>query len=112
MGLSPDYPSTGRGCWICVLGCLYVPVSHPKKGEFHKALLTIASKGSHPIHVNLTCFELSPNKIHAIKSIKTKENLTENIIHILHNISLNFLPHEVKMFVRNCNTTNINTNVR
>ena len=104
IGLGPDSASNGRGCWICPLGRLYVPVGHSQK-VFHEALLTIANKGSHPIHVNLIYFELSPNKIHAIKSIKTKENLIENIIHILHNISLNFLPHEVEMFIRNCNTT-------
>ena len=105
MGLSPDYTSNGRGCWICPLGRLYVPAGHPQKEEFHEALLTIANKESHPIHVNLTCFGLSHTQIHAIKSIKTKENLIENIIHILRNISLNLLPHEVEMFVRNCNTT-------
>ena len=99
MGLSPDYTSNGRGCWICPLGCLYVPAHHPQKEEFHKALLTIANKGIHPIYVNLTCFELSANKIQVIKSIKTTENLTQHIIHILHNISLNLLPHEVEMFV-------------
>ena len=106
MGLSPDYTSDGRGCWICPLGRLYVPVGNPQKEEFHEALLIIANKGLHPIHVNLTCFELSPNKTYAIKSIKhTTKNWTEYIIHLLHNISLNRLPHEVEMYVRNCDVT-------
>ena len=79
---------------------------HPQKDEFHEALLNIANKGLHPIHVNLTCFELSPNKTYAIKSIKhTTKNWTEYIIHLLHNISLNRLQHEVEMFVRNCDIT-------
>ena len=60
----------------------------------------------HLIYVNLTFFELSSNKIHATKSINITENLTDYIIHILHNISLNHLPHEVETFVRNCDTTN------
>ena len=105
MGLRPNYKSDGRGCWIFPLGCLYVPSGHPRREEFHEALLTIANKGSHPIYVKLTYFELSPDKIHAIKSINTTENLTEYIIHILYNISINHLPHEVEMFVRNCDTT-------
>ena len=105
MGLRPNYKSDERGCFICPLGCLYVTACHPQREEFHEALLTIANKGSHPIYVNLTFFELSPNKIHVIKSINTKENLTDYVIHILHNISLNHLPHEVEMFVRNCDTT-------
>ena len=53
IGLKPNYNSDGRGCWICPLGCLYVPTSHPRREEFHEALLTIANKGSHPIYVNL-----------------------------------------------------------
>ena len=106
MGLCPDYKSDGRGCWICPLGRLYVPGSHPQKEEFHEALLNIANKGLHPIHVNLICFELSHSKIHTIKTTKhTTENWTEFIIHLLHNISLNRLPHEVEMFVRNCDVT-------
>ena len=105
MGLLPNHKSHERGCWICPLGCLHVPAAHPQKEEFHEALLTFANKGSHPIYVNLPFFELSPNKIHAIKSIKTTENLTEHIICILHNISINHLPYEVEMFVRNCDTT-------
>ena len=105
MGLLPNHKSHERGCWICPLDCLHVPAAHPQKEEFHEALLTFANKGSHPIYVNLPFFELSPNKIHAIKSIKTTENLTEHIIRILHNISINHLPYEVEMFVRNCDTT-------
>ena len=105
MDISPDYTSNGRGGWICPLDRLYVPASHPQKEEFHKALLKISNKGSYPIHVNLTCFKLSPNTIDAIKSIKTQKSLTGNIIYILHNISLNPLPHKVEMFFRNCDTT-------
>ena len=67
--------------------------------------MTFANKGAHPIYVNLPFFELSPNKIHAIKSIKLPENLPEYIIQILEIISLNHLPHEVKLFVRHCDTT-------
>ena len=73
IGLRPDYKSDGRGCFICFLGCLYVSAGHPQRDKFHEALLTIANKGSHPIYVNLTFFELSPNKIHAIKTIDTTE---------------------------------------
>ena len=105
IGLRPNYKSDGRGCFICPLGCMYIPAGHPQRDEFHEALLTMAKKGSHPIYVNLPFFELSPNKIHAIKSINIIENWTEYIIHLLHNISLNHLPHEVKMFVRNWDTT-------
>ena len=76
MGLKPDYRSNGRGCWICPLGCMYVPGGHSQREEIHEALLTFANKGSHPNYVNLPFFDLSPNKIHAIKSIKTTENLT------------------------------------
>ena len=98
--------SFGLSVYTCrPLGCLYVCAGHPQREEIHEALLTIANKGFHPIYVNLTFFELSPNKIHAIKSINTTENLTNYIIHILHNISLNHIPHKVEMFVRNYNTT-------
>ena len=104
--LRPNYNSDGRGCWICPLGCLYVPASHPRREEFHEALLTIANKGSHPIYVNLPFFELSPKKIYAIKSMYQEEKLnTDYIIDILHYISLNHLPHEVESFVRNCDDT-------
>ena len=103
--LRPNYESDRRGCFIFPLGCLYVPTGHPQREEFHETLLTIANKGSHPIYVNVTFFKLSPNKIHAIKSINTMENLIDYIIHILHNISLNYLPHKVEMFVRNGDTT-------
>ena len=93
IGLRPNYKSNGRGCWICPLSCMYIPSSHPWREEFHKALLTIANKGSYPIYVNLPFFELSPSKVHAIKSINTTKNLTEYIIHLLQNTSLNHLPH-------------------
>ena len=105
MGLRPNYKFDGRGCWICPLCCLYVPADNPQREEFHQALPIIANKGSHPIYDNHLFFELSPNKIHAIKSINTKENLTDYIIHLLHNISLNHLLHNVEMFFRDCNTT-------
>ena len=67
IGLTPNYNYDGRGCSICPLGCLYVPASHPRREEYHEALLTIANKGSHPIYVNLPFFELSPWKIDTIK---------------------------------------------
>ena len=66
---------------------------------------TFANKGSHPIYVNLPFFKLSPNKIHAIKLINTTENLTDYIIHVLHNVPFNHLLHKVEMFVRKCDTT-------
>ena len=50
MGLRPNYKSDGRGCFICPLGCLYVPAGHRQREEFHEALLTIAKKGSPPIY--------------------------------------------------------------
>ena len=104
IGLRPNYNSDGL-CWICPLGCMYVPSSHPRKEQIQETLLTFANKGAHPIYVNLPFFELSPNKIHAIKSINSPENLPEYIIQILEIISLNHLPHKVKLFVRNCDTT-------
>ena len=107
IGLKPNHNSDGRGCFICPLGCLYVPAGHPQREEFHEALLTITNKGSHPIYVNLPFFELSPWKIHTIKRMyKEEESNTDYIIDILHTISLNHLPHEVETFVRNCDTTN------
>ena len=106
IGLKPNHNSDGRGCFICPLGCLYVPASHPRREEFHEALLTIANKGSHPIYINLPFFELSPWKIHTIKSMYKEEKLNmDYIIDILHNISLTHLPHKVETFVRNCGTT-------
>mmetsp|Transcript_38702 Transcript_38702/g.44222 ORF Transcript_38702/g.44222 Transcript_38702/m.44222 type:complete len:233 (-) Transcript_38702:153-851(-) len=62
IGLQPNYNSNGKGCFICPLGCLYVPASHPQKEEFHEALLTIANKGSHPIYVNLVFLNYHPTK--------------------------------------------------
>ena len=60
--LKPNYKSNGKGCWICPLGCLYVPSGHPQREEFHKALLTIANKGSRPIYVNLPFSNYHPTK--------------------------------------------------
>ena len=79
IGSSPKYNSEGRGCWIYPLGCLYIPASHPRREEFHEALLTIANKGSHPIHVNLTCFELSAkNPCNKINQNKRKFNRNDH----------------------------------
>ena len=62
VGLRPNYKSNRKGCWICPLGCLYVPSSHSQKEEFHEALLKIANKGSHPIYVNLPFLNFHPTR--------------------------------------------------
>ena len=104
IGLSPKCMSEGH-CWICPLGCLYVPTSHPKREYIQKKLLVFANEGTHPIYTNLLFFELSPMKIHAIKSLNSSPEPVEDIILILEPLSMNHLPCEVKTFVKNCDIT-------
>ena len=99
IGLTPK----PRGqCWICPLGCLFVPSTHPDREQVQATLLKFANKGSHPIYVNQPSFQLSYRKIHQLISIDSPVNLTEHIIRILQNISMNILPNEVIHSVRNC----------
>ena len=114
IGLQPKYGPDGH-CWICPLGCLYVPRSHPEREKIQKELLLFANKVTHPIYTNLPFFELSPMKIHAIKSLSSSDemldlgysitDLVEDIIGILDLLSMNHLPREVKMFVKHCDIT-------
>ena len=102
IGLTPK----PRGqCWICPLGCLFVPSTHPDREQVQATLLKFANKGSHPIYVNQPSFQLSYRKIHQLISIDSPVNLTEHIIRILQNISMNILPNEVIHSVRNCDIT-------
>ena len=106
IGLSPKYKSEGH-CWICPLGCLYVLFGYPKREMIHIKLLSFANRGTHPIYINVPFFELSPVKIHAIKSLDPSvmgDNM-EEIIHILETLSMNHLPSEVKIFVKTCDST-------
>ena len=101
--------------WICPLGCLYVPCSHPDREKIQEELLIFANKGTHLLYINLSFFELSPMKIHALKSLSSsdefsevgygKTEIAEDIIDILKTLSMNHLPYEVKMFVKNCDIT-------
>ena len=50
--LSLKYKSEGL-CWICPLGCLYLPSSHPDREKIQEKLLLFANKGTHPIYFNL-----------------------------------------------------------
>ena len=114
IGLFSNYCSHGD-CWICPLGCLYVPRSHPDREKIQEELLLFANKGTHPIYINLPFFELSPMKIHALKSLSSSDKflevgygiteIAEDIIDILETVSMNHLPYEVKMFVKNCDIT-------
>ena len=87
IGLNPKCMSKGH-CWICPLGCLYVPTNHPKRDHIQKKLLVFANKGTHPIYTNLLFFELSPMKIHAIKS-RNFSGIVEEIIYLLKILSMN-----------------------
>ena len=99
IGLTPK----PRGhCWICPLGCLFVPSTHPDREQVQATLLKFANKGSHPIYVNQSSFQLSYRKIHRLISIDSPVDLTEHIIRILHNVSMNILPDEVIHSIRNC----------
>ena len=79
--------------------------------KIQEELLLFANKGTHPIYINLPFFELSPMKIHALKSLNSSEmnygipEIVEDIIDILEILSMNHLPHEVKMSVTNCDIT-------
>ena len=103
IGLKPK----PRGqCWICPLGYLFVPSNHPDREQVQATLLKFANKGSHPIYVNQPSFQLSYRKIHRlITTIDSPVNLTEHIIRILQNISMNILPVDVIHSVRNCDIT-------
>ena len=105
-------------CWICPLGCLYVPRSHPHWEKIQEYLLVFANKGTHPIYTNLPFFELSPMKIHAIKSLDLHPSevglglLVGDIIESLDQLSMNHLPRNVKMFVKHCDITTHEYNQR
>ena len=56
IGLKPK----PRGqCWICPLGSLYVPSSHPQQEQVQATLLKFSNKGSYFIYINLPFFQLS-----------------------------------------------------
>ena len=113
-GLWPKYASDGH-CWICRSGCLYLPRSHPEREKIQEELLLFANRGTHPIYTKLLIYELSPMKIHSIKSLSSLDemlevgygitDLVEDIIGILDLLSMNHLPREVKMFVKHCDIT-------
>ena len=79
IGLRP-YSCPEGHCWICPLGCLYVPRSHPDKEKIQEELLLFANKGTHPIYIDLPFFELSPMKIHALKSLSSSKVGTQEIV--------------------------------
>ena len=47
-------------CWICPLGCLYVPRSHPNREKIQEELLLFANKGTHPLFINLSFLNYHP----------------------------------------------------
>ena len=107
-------PKNKGHCWICPLGCIYVPSQHPNIHKIHGCLEIIANTGFHPTfnknyltyrdddpHNELTWYELSPKKIYALKS--AKKIATFEILSTLEVISMNIVPPEVKTFVRLCN---------
>ena len=120
-GLRPKYASDGH-CWICRSGCLYVPRSHPEREKIQEELLLFANRGTHPIYTKLLIYELSPMKIHAIKSLSSldemlemgygKTDLVDDIIELLDQLSMNHLPRNVKMFVKHCDITTHEYNQR
>ena len=110
-------------CWICPLGCIFVPSKHNCSiQEIHKKLSLIANRGIHPIFnrgplhgANPTAetlqkivFELSPDKIYSLKS--ATNNATSEILSTLEFISMNIIPPEVKTFVRLCDPKRITYN--
>eukprot|EP00751_Fragilariopsis_kerguelensis_P030908 CAMPEP_0170925016 /NCGR_PEP_ID=MMETSP0735-20130129/12028_1 /TAXON_ID=186038 /ORGANISM="Fragilariopsis kerguelensis, Strain L26-C5" /LENGTH=565 /DNA_ID=CAMNT_0011325007 /DNA_START=152 /DNA_END=1845 /DNA_ORIENTATION=- len=119
--LFPKYSSDGH-CWICRSGCLYVPRSHPEREMIQEELLLFANRGTHPIYTKLLIYELSPMKIHAIKSLSSldkmleigygKTDLVNDIIELLDQLSMNHLPRNVKMFVKHCDITTHEYNQR
>ena len=107
-------PKNKGHCWICPLGCIYVPSQHPNLDEIHSLLDIIANIGFHPVfnknyctyknddpNNELTWYELSPEKIYALKS--AEKIATFEILSTLEVISMNIVPPEVKTFVRLCN---------
>ena len=102
IGLTPKLKGH---CWICPLGCLFVPSTHPDREQVQATLLKFANKGSHPIYVNQPSFQLSYRKIYRLISIDSPVDLTEHIICILQNISMNIPPVDVIHSVRNCTIT-------
>ena len=95
-------PKSGGQCWICPLGCMYVPLNHPDREQVQDTLLKIANKGIHPMYPNLPFFELSRRKILQLATVHYKIMIAGPIIEMLENISMNKLPPEVKQFVNNC----------
>ena len=107
-------PKNKEHCWICPLGCIYVPSQHPNICEINGLLEIIPNIGFHPTfnknyrtyrdddpHNKLTWYELSPEKIYALKS--AGKIATFEILSTLEVISMNIVPPEVKIFVRLCN---------
>ena len=43
-------PKSGGQCWICPLGCMYVPLNHLDWEQVQDILLKIANKGIHPMY--------------------------------------------------------------
>ena len=97
-----------------VLLVVYIPSQQPNLGEIHSLLDIIANIGFHPIfnknyctyknddpHNELTWYELSPEKIHVLKS--AAKIATFEILSTLKVISMNIVPPEVKTFVILCN---------
>ena len=99
-------PKPKGHCWIYPLGFLTVPPCHPLRDQVQDLFLKFVNEGSHPFYRNQIFFEISPHKIHELKSIRFKSssiNIAEHLIRILESISMNILPQEVKLFVRICN---------
>ena len=95
-------PKPEGQCWICPLGCMYVPLNHPDLEQVQATLLKMANKGTHPMYPNLPFFELSKRKILQLATVHHKIMIASPIIEIVENISMNKLPKEVKWFVSSC----------
>ena len=76
-------PKPKGQCWICPLGCLFVPSTHSDREQVQATLLKFANKANDPLCVNQPSFQLSYCKIHRLISIDSPVDLTEHIIHIL-----------------------------
>ena len=48
-------PKNKGHCWICPLGCIYVPSQHPNLDEIHSLLDIIANIGFHPVFKKKYC---------------------------------------------------------
>ena len=81
-------PKNKGHCWICPLGCIYVPNQHPNIHQIHGLLEIIPNIGFHPTfnknyctyrdddpHNELTWYKLSPGKIYALKSAEKNCNI-------------------------------------